>query len=104
MSENRKHSNGMVVDALTAVMIATTFLMGLPPANAQTEPPHASRGAEAQAPGTATQEMKSMHSMDMKKSMESMTKEMASMSMTGDADRALAQEARKIASCGPQVT
>jgi uncharacterized protein (DUF305 family) len=76
MLKRRERSHaGIVTLALAAAIFVTAFLLGPLSVNAQT------------ASGAARHDSASMHSMDMKKSMESMSKEMASMPMTGDPDR-----------------
>jgi hypothetical protein len=75
--------------ARTTVAIAFALFLGIiPPSSAQPPPAPANSGTVTKSPkpDIAGHDMSSMHSMDMKKSMESMSKEMTSMQMTGDAD------------------
>lgn len=75
--------------ARTTVAIALALFLGVT-FSASARPPvapvNSGTVAKSPKPGSAGHDMSSTHSMDMKKSMESMSKEMASMQMTGDAD------------------
>lgn len=82
------NSNTLFV-ALLRATIAFAFALGIiSPISARPLllPVNSGTVAKSPKPGSAGHDMSSTHSMDMKKSMESMSKEMASMQMTGDAD------------------
>ena len=87
---SRKDSSIWFLDlARTTGAIALLLVLGIiSPTSAQPPPAPASSGTVTKSPepGAAGHDMSSTHSMNMHKAMESMSKEMASMQMTGDAD------------------
>lgn len=70
-----KCRESLLKSPLAVVIVVVTFVLSPLAAHAQT------------ASGTAQHSSASTHSTDMKKSMETMSKDMASMPMTGDVDR-----------------
>ena len=75
--------------ARTTVAIALALFLGVhfpTSAQAPVAPVNSATVTKSPKPGSAGHDMSSTHSMDMKKSMEGMSKEMASMPITGDAD------------------
>lgn len=98
MLKSREDSSiRFVAFARTTVAIAFAFSLGIiSPTSAQPPqvPANSGTAAKLPTPRAAGHDTNSTHSMDMKKSMESMSKEMSSMQMTGDADRDFAKMMR----------
>ena len=88
MLMSNKDSNIWFV-ALARTTVAIAFALGITsPTSAQPPllPVNSGTVAKSPKPGTAGHDINSAHSLDMKKSMDGMGKEMTSMQMTGDAD------------------